>query len=372
MRMGLLLALLMAVVGCGTGTPNRPAMPPTVVTVTRVTPAKVVDFVDFTGRTEAKEAVDIKARVTGYLLAVEFEEGKMVKAGDVLYRIDDRTYKADLAKAQGEVTRNEALLERLKSDLTRARRMRVGDAISREEYDKISGNVDETSAALLSAKAAAARSQLDVDFTVVKAPINGRISRTQITIGNLVTADTTKLTSIVSVDPMYATFDVDERTVLRIQALIRAGKFKSAREAKVAIKLGTQVEKGFPHEGFINFVDNRIDPSTGTLRVRGEFANEDGALSPGLFVRIRLPLSEAREALVIPESAIGTDQGVRYVYVVGDDERVVQKTITVGPLRDGLRMVESGLKAGERLIIGGLQRVREGVKVEAVEKQSKE
>ncbi|MFQ3594312.1 MAG: efflux RND transporter periplasmic adaptor subunit, partial [Gemmataceae bacterium] len=335
-RIGWFTLFIWTVAGCGgLGTNERPALPPTVVTVTRVKLAKVADFVDFTGHTEAKEAVEIKARVTGYLLSVGFEEGKLVKAGEVLYRIDDRTYKAELAKAQGDVTRNQALLDRLKSDLERARRMRIGEAISREEFDKIAGNVDEISAALLSAKAAAARSQLDVDFTIVKAPISGRISRTLITVGNLVTADKTTLTNIVSIDPIYATFDVDERTVLRIQAMIRAGKFKSAREAKVPVLLGTQVEKGYPHQGFINFVDNRINPSTGTLRVRGEFPNKDAVLSPGLFVRIRLPLSQGQEAVVIPESAIGSDQSLRYVYVVGEDNRVVQRPITVGPLRDG-------------------------------------
>jgi RND family efflux transporter MFP subunit len=365
-RLMVLFGAILTIVGCGSG-PARPALPPAIVSVSKVSPAKIIDYVDFTGRTEAKETVEIKARVTGYLMSVEFEEGKLVQAGDILYRIDDRTYKAELAKAQGEVSRNEALLERLKSDLTRARRMRVGEAISREEYDKISGNVEETTAALMSAKAAAARTQLDVDFTVVKAPISGRISRTLITAGNLVTADNTKLTSIVSVDPMYATFDVDERTVLRIQAMIREGKFKSAREAKVRVDLGTQLEQGHPHQGFINFVDNRIDPSTGTLRVRGEFPNADAALSPGLFVRIRLPLGEAQESLVVTESAIGTDQGIRFVYVVDDENKVTQRTVTVGALRDGLRVIESGLQPGERVIVRGLQRVREGVRVESTE-----
>ncbi|MGL4551730.1 MAG: efflux RND transporter periplasmic adaptor subunit [Gemmataceae bacterium] len=359
------LVLILALLGCGEPAGGgRGAPAPTPVSVSKVKLSKNTDFEDFTGRTEAKDSVEIKARVTGYLMKVLFDEGKLVKEGDVLYQLDDRTYRADLAKAKGEVDRNEATLDRLKSDLSRARRMRVGDAISREEYDKTSGNVDEATAAIASAKAAAARSKLDVDFTTVKAPISGRISRTLVTAGNLVSADVTKLTTIVSVDPMYATFDVDERTVLRIQRLIKEGKFKSAREAKVPALLGTQAEKGYPHAGFINFVDNRIDPSTGTLRVRGEWANADGGLTPGLFVRLRMPLGASRPALMVSDSALGTDQGVRYVYAVGPGNKVEQRTVTVGALRDGMRVVESGLKEGETIITRGLQRVREGSVVE--------
>ncbi|NBO92762.1 MAG: efflux RND transporter periplasmic adaptor subunit [Planctomycetia bacterium] len=357
--------LILTVIGCGgpRGVMTGPSIP-TAVSVSEVKRSKNTDYEDFTGRTEPKESVEVKARVTGYLMKVTFEEGKLVKEGDVLYQLDDRTYKAELAKAEGEVNRYEALLDRLKADLNRARRMRVGDAISREEYDKTSGNVAEATGAIESAKAAVARTKLDVDFTSIKAPINGRISRTLVTVGNLVTADQTKLTTIVSIDPMYATFDVDERTVLRIQKLIKDGKFQTPREAKVPVLLGTQAEKGHPHKGFINFVDNRIDPSTGTLRVRGEWSNPDGDLTPGLFVRLRLPIGDSREVLMVADSALGTDQGIRYVFVVGPNNKVEQRTVTVGALRDGMRVVESGLKEGEKIITRGLQRVREGSVVE--------
>jgi RND family efflux transporter MFP subunit len=358
------LLLILALAGCGDPHPSSGPARPTEVSVSKVKLSQNVDYVDFTGRTEAKETVEIKARVTGYLMKVMFDEGKMVKEGDPLYQLDDRTYRADLAKYTGEVDRYDSLRERLKTDLNRARRMKVGDAISREEYDKISGDVEQATAAIASAKAAATRSKLDVEFTTVRSPITGRISKTLVTAGNLVTADVTKLTTVVSVSPMYATFDADERTVLRIQKMIKEGKFQAAREARVPVMLGTQIEKGFPHKGFINFVDNRIDPSTGTLRLRGEWENADEALSPGLFVRLRVPLGDPRPALMVADSALGMDQGIRFVYLLGQDNKVKQQTVTVGALRDGLRVIESGLKEGDVIITRGLQRVREGNVVE--------
>jgi RND family efflux transporter MFP subunit len=358
------LLLILVLVGCADPHPSKGPARPTEVSVSKVKLSQNVDYVDFTGRTEAKETVEIKARVTGYLMKVMFDEGKLVKEDDALYQLDDRTYKADLAKFTGDVERYESLRERLKSDLNRARRMKVGDAISREEYDKTAGDVEQATAAMASAKAAASRSKLDVEFTTVKAPITGRISKTLVTVGNLVTADVTKLTTIVSVSPMYATFDADERTVLRVQKMIKEGKFQSVREARVPVLLGTQIEKGYPHKGFINFVDNRIDPSTGTLRIRGEWENADEALSPGLFVRLRVPLGDPRPALMVADSALGMDQGIRFVYLIGQDNKVKQQTVTVGALRDGLRVVESGLKEGDVIITRGLQRVREGSIVE--------
>jgi RND family efflux transporter MFP subunit len=358
--------LILAVVGCG-GDPHGASKGPprpTEVSVSKVKLSKNIDYEDFTGRTEAKESVEIKARVTGHLEEILFKEGDLVKKGQLLYRVDDRTYKAELAKLQGEITRNEALSDRLGSDLGRARRMRVGDAISREEYDKITSNKDEAGAALDAAKAAARRAELNVEFTKIYSPIDGKISRTRITRGNLVTQDQTLLTNIVSVDPIYAHFDADEQTVLRLQKRIRDKKLTMGKKVPPPLLLGTQIEKGFPHKGVINFVDNQIDPSTGTLRIRGEFPNKEAILTPGLFVRIRLPLGEKKQAIVISERALGSDQGQRYVFVVGEDNKVVQRPVEVGPLRDGLRVIRSGVKVGEWVIVNGLQRVREGSIVE--------
>jgi RND family efflux transporter MFP subunit len=312
----------------------------------------------------AVEAVEIKARATGYLEEMLFKEGDDVKKGQLLYRIDDRTYKANLAKLQGEVEQQQAALTRLNSEQARARRLRTGDAISREEADKIETSREEARAALTSAKAAAKRSELDLEFTKVYAPIDGRISKSNITKGNLVTSDQTTLTTIRTIRPIYAYFDVDERTVLQVQKNIREKKVTSYREAKFPVRLGTQIEEGeYPHEGFIDFVENTLDPSTGTLRCRGEFPNTQGILQPGLFVRIRLPLGQPYKALMVNEQALGTDQNQRFVFVVNEKDVVEQRTVQVGPLRDGARVILTGVRAGDWVIVRGLQRVREGATV---------
>jgi RND family efflux transporter MFP subunit len=325
---------------------------------------EIGDTSDFTGRTEAVESVEIKARATGYLEKVFFKEGELVKKGEILYKIDDRTYKAELDRLEGEIERQQATLARMNSDLARARRMRVGDAVSREEFDKITTSKDEAAAVMASAKAAAKRARLDLEFTTVYSPIDGQISRTRITKGNLVTQDQTLLTTVRTIDPIYALFDVDEHTVLEVQKKIREGKFKGYREAEFPLFLGTQIEKGYPHKGFIDFADNTLDPSTATLRIRGEFPNKDGVLVPGLFVRIRVPLGNKRKALVVSERALGSDQGQRFLYVVSDKNKVEYRPVEVGLLRDGMRVLESGAKAGEWVIVNGLQRVRDGVTVD--------
>jgi RND family efflux transporter MFP subunit len=362
-----LLCLLFSVLAGGCGSPAGPGsiqVAPTIVSVAKLEEREVLDYSEFTGRTAAVESVEIKARATGYLEEVMFKEGDELKKGDQLYRIDDRTYKAEVARIQGEITRQQATLTRLNADLARARRLRIGDTISREEYDKISTSKDEAQASLASAKESLKRAELNLEFTHVLAPIDGKVGRTRITKGNLVTSDQTLLTTILSIDPIYAYFDIDERSVLRTQRQIREKKLKSYREAKFPVLLGTQLEKGHPHEGYIDFVDNTMDPSTATLRVRGRFDNKERILSPGLFVRIRLPLGDKRKTLVVSERALGTDQGQRFLYVVNDKNEVEQRTVEVGALRDGLRIIESGVKAGEWVIVSGLQRVREGVKVE--------
>ena len=242
------------------------------------------------------------------------------------------------------------------------------DAISREEYDKISTGKDEAQAALASAKAAARSAELQLEFTKVFAPIDGRISRTNITKGNLITQDQTLLTTIRTIAPIYAVLDVDERTVLQIQKKLREGKFKSYREADLPVYLGTQIEEGqYPHRGSIDFVENTIDPSTATLRVRGLFPNKERVLQPGMSVHIRLPLGESRRALVVAEQALGSDQGQRFLYLVNDKDEVVYRNVQVGGLRDGARVIEAGVKAGDRVIVKGLQRVREGAKVKPTE-----
>jgi RND family efflux transporter MFP subunit len=335
-----------------------------VVSVSQVLQREGSDYEDFIGRCEAVKSVDVKARATGYLTKVHFKEGDLVKEKQLLYEIDDRTYKAALAQAEASVAQYKATLDRYNADLARARRMVMGNSISREEYDKNVASKEETAAQLTAAQAQAETARLNLGFTRVYAEIAGRISRTNITEGNLVTADQTLLTSIVSVDPIYAYFDVDERTVLRIHQMIREKKIKSAREAKVPVFVGTQIEKGHPHEGYIDFIDNKLDPNTGTLRLRGNIPNPDDILGPGMFVRVRVPIGEKRKALLIADQAVAADQGLKVVYVVNDKNIVEQRSVQLGALRDGFRVVDSGLKPEEWIIVKGLQRVQQGMTVE--------
>ena len=322
-------------------------------------------YEEFTGRTDAVESVEVKARATGYLDEVKFKDGDEVKKGQLLFVIDDRTYKADLAKAEGEVSRLQASLERYTADLDRARRMRMGDAISREDYDKTKASKEETAAGIVSAKAAVDKARLNLEFTKVYSPIDGQLSRTILTKGNLVTQDQTLLTNIVSVDPIYAYFDVDERTVLRIQEMIREKKIDAARDAREPVFIGTQVETGFPHEGYIDFIDNQLDAGTGTLRVRGLFPNKRHILHPGLFVRVRVPIGNKKQTILVSDKAVAADQGKQVLYVVNSENVVEQREVQLGGLRDGLRVVEGGVKAGEWVVVSGLQRIRPGITVKA-------
>jgi len=237
-------------------------------------------------------------------------------------------------------------------------------AASQKDLDQAVADRGEARAGIQSARAAVDRAALDLEFTRVIAPINGRISRHLIDEGNLVTADTTLLTTIVSIDPMYAYFDVDERAVLHVRQLIREGKVQSARDvATVQVLLGLANETGFPHRGTINFVDNQVNPQTGTLRLRGVFPNENEALEPGYFARVRLLIGQPHRALLITERAIDTDQGQKIVYVVNDKNEVVSRPIRVGALHDGLRVLEEGVQPGERVIVNGLLQVRPGITV---------
>lgn len=366
--------------GCASGEAGKkgPKGAPAVVSIAQAVEKENLEEADFTGRTEAVESVDVKARATGYLQEVLFKDGdlvegrvidkktgKVLKDGTLLYQIDDSTYKAELAKYNGQIKQVQASLDRYSADLARARRMRMGDAISREDYDKTSTSRDEAAAQLESAKASAKKAELDLSFTKVWAPITGVISKTRVTKGNLVTQDQTLLTNIVMVDPIRATFDVDERSVLMFQQSMRQKKMKSYKEGEFPVYLGTQIEKGFPHRGIIDFVDNQLNPSTGTLRVRGVFPNKDRVLSPGMFVRIRLPLGQSTRAIMVTERALGSNQGQRFVYVVDEKtNKVEERSVEAGALRDGMRVIESGLKSGEWVIVNGLQRVRPGSVVE--------
>jgi RND family efflux transporter MFP subunit len=370
LKPALFLGFCLGLMGCERAPSETPVAAPTPVTVSYPIEREVTDYVDFTGRTAAVDSVEVRAHVWGFLDKVNFKEGALVKKDDVLVEIDPRTYqaaldqaKADLESKQAATIKAEALYKRTASLLTRG-------AASREDLDKDKGDWLVAKANIGLAEANVHTAELNLGFTRVTAPISGRVSRTIVTPGNLVQSGDqgggTLLTTIVSVDPMYAYFDVDERTVLRVRQLIREGKAKSARDpgVELPVLLGLANEEDYPHRGTINFVDNQVNPKTGTLRVRGVFRNEDEALSPGLFARVRVPIGESHSALLVTERAIDTDQGQKILYLVNENNEVVSRPIRLGAPHDGLRVIEDGLKRGERVIVTGLQQVRPGSTVE--------
>ena len=349
-------------------------LPPMAVTTARPIERDVYESVEFTGRTEGSELVDIRARVSGYLTKIHFKPGTLVNQGDLLFEIDDRPYKIALEQAEGEVDRNTAKLTRIQLDLDKAEELLTKKAGTRQEVDRILGDKGETEATLRSARAAADRARLDLTWTQIVAPITGLVSRELITAGNLVTADQTKLTTLVRQDPMYVYFDIDERTVLRILQLIKEGKFKSARQYAVPIQmaLGNNAADEFPYEGYVNFVDNRLDATTGTMRIRGTFANpmmENGSINfaAGMFARVRINLSGPYPALMITERAILADQGQKYVYVCNEKNEIERRDVVLGKLENPLREIASGISKSDRVVINGIQRIRPGVSVDPKE-----
>jgi membrane fusion protein, multidrug efflux system len=363
-----LLGLCLGLAGCVRVPSAAPEAAPTPVTVSRPVERDVTDYADFTGRTAAVDSVEVRARVWGYLDKVNFQEGALVRKGDVLFEIDPRIYRADVARAEGTVAQFEARVHRLERDYHRAKNLLARGAVGQEEYDRYEADYHEAGANLHVARANRDLAALNLGYTKVTAPVGGRVSRYVVTVGNLIQSGDqnsgTLLTTIVSVDPMYAYFDVDERTVLRVRQLIREGKARSARETEWPVSLGLATEEGFPHRGTINFVDNQVNPKTGTLRVRGVFPNKDEALSPGFFARVRVPIGQAHQALLVTDRAIDNDQGQKVLYVVNEKNEVVSRPVRLGALHDGLREIEGGLKPGERVVVNGLQQVRPGLTVE--------
>jgi RND family efflux transporter MFP subunit len=364
----LVFGFCLGLTGCSRAPSEAPEAAPTPVTVSRPVERDVTDHVDFTGRTAAVDSVEVRARVWGYLDKVNFTEGALVKAGDVLFEIDPLVYRAALAQAEGNLASMEARVERLDADLARARRAYDMRAIAPEEYDKVSFDRGEAVASRQALKAAVARAKLDLQYTKVIAPVSGRVSRYVVTVGNLVQSGDqgggTLLTTIMSVDPMYAYFDVDEHTALRVRQLVREGKSDSPRDGGYPVLLGLANEEGHPHRGTINFADNQVNPRTGTIRARGVFPNKEQVLLPGLFARVRTPIGRPHKAVLVSERALDTDQGQKIVYVVNEKNEVVSRPVRLGALHDGLREITDGLKPGERVIVNGLQQVRPGATVE--------
>jgi multidrug efflux system membrane fusion protein len=322
--------------------------------------------VDFTGRTEAVHSVDIRPRVTGYLVEMPFKEGAEVKAGDLLFVVDPRPYQAQLDQAQGQVDLYKASLKLARTTLARDRAINAlsPGSISQQQFDQEQAQVDEADARVKANEKAMELYQLSKQFTRVTAPIDGQISRYYLTLGNLVNADSTLLTTVVSVDPMYAYFEMDEPTLLRIRRAVNEGKVKMPADGKMPVFMGLQGEEGFPHQGTVNFVNNQVNPTTGSILVRGVFPNPQPPgghrlLSPGMFVRIRLPIGQPHTALLVIDRAVGSDQGLKYVYVLDAENKVQYRRVTTGALQeDGLRVIEQGLQGDEWVVVGGLPQVR--------------
>ena len=376
-RLLLAATTLLALSACGRQ--DAAAPPPPTVTVAPVREQVIRDYVVFTGRTDAVETVEIKARVSGYLTETKFKDGQEVKKGDVLFVIDPRPYQADLDRAQAQFDRAQADLQLAAIEFNRTRELRVKNAVSAQDFDAKSAAYLKAQGGVASAKADLDTAKLNLDFTTITSPIDGQASKASVTPGNLVTPDMkTPLTVVVSTDPIYAYADIDERQLLKYIRLQNAESAKSdtgsvpettpdqRKHPKTPIHLQLADEKGFPHEGFIDFADNRVNPETGTIPIRGVFKDENNLLGPGMFVRLRFPGGADYKATLVPQEAIGTDQGQKFVYVVKSDGTADYRRVDPGAIQDdGWRAVTGPIQAGENVIVDGLMKARQGEKVTA-------
>lgn len=360
-----LLALLGMIVveGCQVQAAKGPPPKPPEVFIASPIEEVVTETEEFTGRTMAVNTVEVRARVTGYLDKVMFEDGADVKAGDVLAEVDPRSYKAEVEKARAATAQAKARLDRFSRQLTRARQLIEKKTITQEAFESAESDHSEALATLDEAVANQDSAELNLAFTKITAPLDGQISRRLVDPGNLVKADDTPLATIVSLNKIHAYFDVDERTVLRIRRLIQQGKMKSARDSETKVKIGLADEEDFPLEGTVNFIDNQVDATTGTLRLRAVVDNQYRFLAPGMFVRVQVPIGAPHPAMMIREEALGADQGQRFVYVVNDKDEIAYRRVKVGMSRGGRRVIEGDISLEDRVVVSGLQRVRPGTKV---------
>ena len=346
-----------------------PASPPSPVTVSRPLGIEMVEWDEFIGRLEAPASVEIRARVSGYLEKIHFKEGSDVKAGDLLITIDPRPYQAVVDRAQADSERAQVHVELARMESKRAKALIESKAIAVEEIEQRNQALAEAEAGLRSARATLETATLDLEFTQLKSPITGRVGQALVTEGNLVSggsnnSNATVLTNIVSVDPIHCYLDVDEQSALKYRELRRLGKRASALDQEIVAEMGLANEQGFPHKGVIDFVDNRLDPSTGVIRSRAVFANPGGAMAPGFFARVRIPGSGKYGALLVRDNAVGSDQGKPFLFVVGADKIVKQVPVEIGPLHAGLRVVKSGITKDDLVIVDGVALARNGVRVD--------
>ncbi len=340
----------------GDAPPADMPMPPTEVNVATVISKEVTEWDEFNGRFVAVESVQIRPRVAGYITRIAFDEGAEVKKGDLLIEIDDREYRATLARAQAELTRAQARAVKAEREVERGRKLVAARAMSGEEWDAKNAELDQAKADIAAMQAAAAQARLNVDFSRVTAPIDGRVGAAEITAGNLVDPSAV-LTRMVSLDPIYVVFEGDERTFLRYQDRIRSGARPSARGDGNPVRVGLTDEDGFPHQGTLDFVNNQLDPGTGTILVRAVLSNAERRFTPGLFARVQLVGSAVHPALLIHDQAVLTDQDRKYVYVVGDGDTAMRKDVVLGAAVDGLRIVESGLAADDKVVVNGMKKI---------------
>jgi multidrug efflux system membrane fusion protein len=367
-----LFPLVAALAAAGCRKPAPPPPPPPQVTVSQPVRRSVVESREYSGRLDCVESVEIRARVRGFLEKIHFQEGTEVAKGALLYELESAGYQAAVESAEAEVRRLEAIAKQATSESDRATRLRGTGAVSEEEYAAKTSARDEARANLEKAKAFAENARLDLSYTKITAPIKGRIGRTLVTEGNLVGYnDPTLLTTLVSMDPLYVYFEAPESDYLEYQRLIRDENVGSAEQSGVLIEVGLAIDTGFPHRGLINYRDNRVDRSTGTILIRGRLPNLQRILSPGLYARVRVPFGKPKERLLVPEAALASDQRGRYLLVVKPDNTVDYRPVTTGVAVDGLIVIEKGLNHDDWVIVNGLQKARPGAAVEPQRAEAK-
>jgi len=362
-----LLAVVLALNSC-TGRPAS-APPPPKVKVVQPLAREITEWDEFTARLDAVDSVEVRPRVGGYLQSINFQDGALVKKGDLLFSIDHRPYAAVLHRAEADRALANTRLILARKNYARAADLLKSHAISQEESDIRESTVRQAEASLEEADAAVDAARLDVEFTEVTAPISGRVGRRLVTEGNLISGgggtQGTLLTTIVSLDPIYAYFEADEGSLLKYDRLARSGQRPSSRDYKNPVRIGLADERGFPREGFMDFVDNQVDRGTGTIVGRAIVPNPDLALVPGLFARLQLPGSAQYRAILVPDEAIASDQSQKYVFVVDGESKAKYRPVKIGPLVDGLRVVREGVTPADWVVVAGLQRVRPGLPVDA-------
>lgn len=362
-----LTAALATVIATASAAMAQTTPPPPPVTISPPLQKEIVEWDQFTGQFQAVDFVEIRARVAGYLTEIHFQDGQTVKKGDLLFVIDPRPYEAALASIRAQLSQAEAQVGLAQAQLNRSAELRKRDFEPASTFDQRLSDLKVATAAVEAAKAAIRTAELNVEFTRITAPITGRISRHQVSIGNLISGGdggaATLLTTIVSLDPIYFNFDMSEADYLAYQRASAKGLMRSTRDNSVAVSLHLTDEKGWPHEGRMNFVENQVDRLSGTIRVRALFPNANLLFTPGQFGRIRIPGSEPYQALLIPDAAVVTDQSRKIVLTLNDENVVVPKIIRPGPSYEGLRIVRSGLQPSDKIIINGLMRARPGTKV---------